>query len=299
MFPLRNLPFAILLPALCWCQPASELSARALFYREQPDQDKLPAVSKAKPAVSRKNQVVSKTSRSGADAGGGVTEVATAKQKNGNANRRVPIIPVVQHLGLRYNVMLVNSQTGAAEPADPDRTFRRGECVAIEFEANRSGYLYVLSQGSSGRWQALFPSDEMPDESNIVRARTRVRVPANHCFQIEDPPGTERLFVVLSRNAEDLYDLHEAIRTGHGGSAGSSPDAPGAKPVPVMLAMARLDREVQRLSADLQSRDLRVVKVAKPEAAGERPNSVYVVNASTAATAPSDRVVTEIRIEHK
>lgn len=281
MLRVRNLSFAILLPSLCWCQPASELSARALFYREQPDQDKLPAVSKAKPPISRKKQVASKTA------------------KTGSAENRVPIIPVVQNLGLRYNVMLVNSQTGAAEAADPDRTFRRGECVAIEFEANHSGYLYVLSQGSSGRWQALFPSNEMPDESNIARARTRVRVPVNHCFEIEDPPGAERLFVVLSRNPEDLYNLHEAIRTGHGGPSAAPAETPSAKPMPVMLAMARVDQEVQRLSADLQSRDLRVVKVAKPEAAGEPPNSVYVVNASTASTMPSDRVVTEIRIEHK
>lgn len=298
MFPVRNLPFAILLPALCWCQPASELTARALYYREQPDQDKLPAVSKAKPAVSRKTQAVSKTSKSGAGSGGGATEPAAAKQKIESASSGVPIIPVVQHLGLRYNVMLVNSQTGAAEPADPDRTFRRGECVALEFEANRSGYLYVLSQGSSGRWQSLFPSDEMPDESNIVRSRSRVRVPVNHCFQIEDPPGTERLFVVLSRNPEDLRDLHEAIRTGRGGSGEPAPAAPSAKPAPALLAMARLDREVQRLSADLRSRDLRVVKVARPEAAGEPPNSVYVVMASTTGT-PSDRVVAEVRIEHK
>jgi hypothetical protein len=291
MFPVRNLLFAILLPALCWCQPASELSARALFYREQPDQDKLPAVSKAKPAVSRKSQTVSKTSN---------------QQKPGSASSGVPIIPVVQHLGLRYNVMLVNSQTGAAEPADPDRTFRRGECFALEFEANRSGYLYVLSQGSSGRWQSLFPSDEMPDESNIVRSRSSVRVPVNHCFQIEDPPGTERVFVVLSRNPEDLYDLHEAIRTGRGGSGEPSPTAPSVKPAPELLAMARVDREVQRLSDDLRSRDLRVVKVTRPEAAGEPPNSVYVVMASTAgarpgssSAPPSDRVVTEIRIVHK
>ncbi len=285
---VRNLPFVILLPALGWSQPASELSARALFYREQPDQDKLPAVSKAKPAVARTTPAASKTSKPPA---------ALAQQKPASTPSGVPIIPAVQHLGLRYNVMLVNSQTGAAEPADPDRTFRRGECVGLEFEANRSGYLYVLSQGSSGRWQSLFPSEEMPDESNIVRARSTVRVPVNHCFQIEDPPGTERLFVVLSRNPEDLYDLHEAIRGGRGGAA--APATPAAQPAPVLLAMARLDREVERLSADLQSRDLRVVKVAKPEAAGERPHSVYVVKASTGTGAPSDRVVTEIRIEHK
>lgn len=276
--------FLLLTASLAWGQQPGELSARALYYREQPDQDKLPPVPAAKPAGAPKAQRPA------------MAPPQTAQQKKREPKAGAAVIPVVHNLGLRYNVMLIDAASGAAQPADPERKFRRGECLALEFEANRSGYLYVLSQGSSGRWQALFPSAEMPDESNIVRARTRVRVPASHCFQIEDPPGVERMFVVLSRNPEDLYDLHDAIRGGRGGTPAQAPSGGGQAP-PVLLAMARLDREVERLAADLRSRDLKIVKIARPEAAGEPANSVYVVNASTAA--PSDRVVTEIRIDHR
>jgi hypothetical protein len=118
----------------------------------------------------------------------------------------------------------------------------------------------------------------------------------NHCFEIEDPPGVERMFIVLSRNPEDLYNLHQAIKAGQGGA---SEPVPSSQRAPVQMAMNRVDREVLRLAGDLQSRDLRVKKIAKPEAAGEPPNSVYVVNASTGAKPPADRVVTEIRIEHR
>jgi hypothetical protein len=206
-----------------------------------------------------------------------------------------PVIPVVMNLGLRYGVLLVDPRSGQAEAADPARVFKSGECIALEFEANRSGYLYVLEQGSSGKWLSLFPSAELPDESNVVRSRTTVRVPARHCFEIEGAAGTERIFVVLSRNPEDLAQLHQAIRSGRTEAPGPSP-APAVKSGGTLLAMNRLDEEIARFAGDLRSRDLRVKKVTQPEGDGERANSVYVVNASTA---PSDRVVTEVRIEHR
>jgi hypothetical protein len=199
------------------------------------------------------------------------------------------------NLGLRYGVLLVDPRSGQADAADPARVFRSGECIALEFEANRSGYLYVLEQGSSGKWLSLFPSAELPGESNVVLSRTTVRVPARHCFEIEGVAGTERIFVVLSRNPEDLAQLHQAIRSGRAEAPGPSP-APAVKSGDTLLAMNRLDAEIARFAGDLRSRDLRVKKVTQPEGDGERPNSVYVVNASST---PADRVVTEVRIEHR
>src|ERR1035438_561756 len=37
----------------------------------------------------------------------------------------------VPHLGFRYTVALVNQTTGKAEAVDPDRDFRKGECVRL------------------------------------------------------------------------------------------------------------------------------------------------------------------------
>jgi hypothetical protein len=275
-----------MLPAVAVCQQApSELSARALFYREQPDEDKLPPVSAAKPpAATRKSAAAPKAAR----AKPAPPEPAPAADRPAAA-----VIPVVKNLGLRYDVLLVDPQTGRTDAIDPARMFKSGECIALEFEANRSGYLYVLEQGSSGKWLSLFPSAEMPDESNIVRARTTVRVPARHCFEIEGVAGTERIFVVLSRNPEDLSQLHQAIRSGR---PDDSRPAPAERAPTTLLAMNTLNQEIARFASDLRTRDLRVKKIAQPEEPGERPNSVYVVNASST---PSDRIVTEVRIEHQ
>ncbi|MBI4875963.1 MAG: DUF4384 domain-containing protein [Acidobacteria bacterium] len=262
---------ALLAPAAGLCQERpGELTARTLFYREQPDEDKLPPVPEAKPAAAPKARPARKTPSAA--------------------------IPVVQHLGLAYFLLLIDPRSGKSETVAAERTFKSGECLALEFEANRSGYLYVLEQGSSGKWLSLFPSALMPGESNVVRARSVVRVPARHCFEIEGVPGAERIFIVLSRNPEDLADLHRAIRTGGAGETSPAPLAPAGRTGTTVLAMNRIDREIARMAGDLRGRDLRIKRIEQPEAAGEPPNSVYVVNASST---PSDRVVTEIRIQHR
>ena len=48
------------------------------------------------------------------------------------------------HLGFRYSLALVNSASGKSEAVDSDRVFQKGECLAIDFESNRSGYLLSL-----------------------------------------------------------------------------------------------------------------------------------------------------------
>jgi hypothetical protein len=302
---------ALLLPVACWCQgTSSDLSARTLYYREQPDDDKLPPVPQAKSARADKRAAAGRPGEAkdppeklprgkqgGAEGGANTAGSGVMVQpKNSEPGTSMAVvIPAVLHLGLRYNLMVVDSRTRKAEPADPDRMFQPAECIQFEFEANRSGYLYVLEQGSSGRWQSLLPSAEMPDEANIVRSRSRVRVPANYCFEIEaGTPGIERVFVVLSRNVEDLYDLHESIK----GSKGTVPP-PAARPErtdSMLSAQNMLGKEIARMSSDLRSRDFRIKKIAQPEDPTEPPHSVYVVNASPA---PSDRVVTEIRINHR
>jgi hypothetical protein len=179
---------------------------------------------------------------------------------------------------------------GQAQAIDPDRIFHRGERVVFEFEPNRSGYLYVLEQASSGKWRPLFPL--VPEQDNVVKAQTKMTVPPKEdAFEITGVPGVERVFVVLSRNPEDPYELTEAIRN----------DAEGAtRPVATQSAQAfqsrdQLNEIIERMKTDLASRELKTVKISQPQAPTDPPNSVFVVNVSNT---PTDRVVTEIRINH-
>ncbi len=200
------------------------------------------------------------------------------------------------HLGLRYTLLLVRSRGDRGQPVDSERNFRKGDCVALELEANRSGYLYVLSKQSNGDWVPLFPTPELTDQSNRIDPGQIVRTPKRACFEIDDPPGTETLFVVLSRDPRDIYELSEGIQ-----------GAPG----PTQLASAgRINSAMDRIAGQYGTRDLPFTEIAKPMAKaasaqkaaakpadnGDVEPAVYVVNGSRK---PASTLVTKVEISHR
>jgi hypothetical protein len=199
------------------------------------------------------------------------------------------------HLGLRYNLVLVDADSGSAQAAAPDRMFRAGECFAIDFESNRAGFLYVLAKQSSGSWQPLLPSadPDMATESNAIVPGKKIRVPREHCFELQNPPGVETLFVVLSREPRDTFELYENIKA----PATQAPDAPRRTAAAVQVADARVtDGEVARMREQFGSRDIAIRRVSQPLGAAEPAESVYVVNSSSS---PSSNLAAQIDVHHR
>lgn len=295
----RLLGIALTVTLICsmvlWCQDAApQLSPRDLFYREpEPAQNKRPPSPPAKkPAASKQTVAAQKppvtspapqASETENIANGALLEKITAVTKE----------PEVTHLGLRYSVLLVDKTNGNRKPVSASQSFAEGECLGLEIQSNRSGYLYVFNLGSSGAWRPLLPTKEMPDEGNFVEGLSPVRIPATHCFGITGPPGSERLFVVLSRNAQEVNDLNRTIRNEAGGKPENpSPHETGG----TVLAMAdNLNQAVQKL-ASLKGRDLEVEEVAVANKSTAPDPAVYVVHTSDT---PADKVVTEIDIKHQ
>lgn len=240
-------------------QPAHMEGARELFYVAAKGKDALPSIRKA-----------------------------VAAQP---ANTPPPATPAAAavHLGLRYNLVLVDPNTRASREVDPDSVLPDGSCFALDIVSNRSGYLYVLAKQSSGEWQPLVPSPEMPDEGNILEPEKKLRVPANYCFEVHEPAGAETLFVVLSRDPRDIYALYESIKR---------QSNPPAAPRPEMLrADARdVSNAVERMTETFGTRDIVIRKVDQPVTAQEPAHAVYVVNASDK---PTSSVVTKIVVKHR
>jgi hypothetical protein len=256
--------------------------ARDLFYFGATQKDTLPPIRRASTAARAKS-----------------TPAATLSA--GTEARHAPVTPgeaveaaSVPHLGFRYTVALVNQTSGKAEAVDPDRDFRKGECVRLEVESNQSGYLYVLSKQSSGGWLPLFPSSEMPDESNVADPGQKVRAPKDYCFEIGDPPGTETLFVVLSRSPRDFFELYDAIK--YPPSAAPSNNSRPASNA-VQMADARLvNSAVEKMAKTFGTRDLVIKKVTPAADRRDADYSVYVVNGSDK---PSSTVVKKVEIRHR
>jgi hypothetical protein len=261
--------------------------ARELFYLAVAPKDKLPPIPRTSAPVAKK----------------AATGTTAPTPPPDSAPAAAPAV----HLGLRYNLLLVDDRNQGVA-VDSEHVFRKGDHVAIEIEANRSGYLYVLARQSSGSWQALLPSPEMSDESNIIDPGRKIRVPGAYTFEVQDPPGSEHLVLVFSRDPQDFYELYQGIKRQNSAPTPAPAAAPTAVPTPSpapesqasggaeLADASRVDSAVARMRQQFGTRDIVIRKVSQPLSAGEPTGSVYVVNSSAK---PASSVVTEIELKHR
>jgi hypothetical protein len=177
---------------------------------------------------------------------------------------------------LRYAV-LKRDAAGQFQEIDPDTSFRSGDRIRLKVDANTSGYLYVVMQGSSGTWKLLSPSAEVAGGSNLIRKGESRQIPPGNSgqFVFDEQAGNEKLFIVLTRQPE--ADLDKLIYAMGGTKA--------------LVAQASLqDDVVSRLRSQVASRDLVFEKADGAE------NAAYVVNPSTA---PDARLVVDLALKHK
>ena len=197
--------------------------------------------------------------------------------------------PATAHLGLRYNVVLIG-QNERREEIPSNRVLKEGDCFAIDLQTNHTGYLYVLARQSSGSWMPLFPSPDMAGLSNQIEPFKKVEVPKGYCFTVHKPAGKETLFVVLSRDKKDFFELYESVKARQEKGGAASPDMQMAEAKQVDAAVEHLNEKFGG------SRDLSITRVPDPVKNDEPRGAVYVVNTSGK---PSSSLVTKIEILHR
>ncbi|HEX8285780.1 MAG TPA: DUF4384 domain-containing protein [Pyrinomonadaceae bacterium] len=174
-----------------------------------------PTPTPARPGVAKNRRPAAGKPAGGASAGkpaagkggaasksdGGVAEPQAAPQAGGADGDGAKFLQAgARPLGLGYTLFL--KQDGVLSYADPSQEFRTGDKVAIAFESNADGYLYIFnSSGDAKTPDMIFPSAALDDGANALRASTYETFPsdANDGFIFTNPPGTEHLFVVFSR----------------------------------------------------------------------------------------------------
>lgn len=228
-----------------------------------------------------------------------VATTATAASKKDPATKGrggVPLINAVNvPLGLRYSISRVNGTEIVEVP--PSTRFKSGDRIQLKVQTNSPGYLYVVTQGSSGSWQVMFPSKSTKAGSNLMESGEEW----TRMLRFDAKPGVEKLFVMLSRTPEK--DLDAMIYNLGGG--GTRPDqqqqqqqekqlAVAPKPEPTLLAgnLSVSDPLVARLRTSY-TRDLILEEVATPE---REERAVYVVSK---AQGPQARVVADIKLIHE
>ena len=285
-----------------------DLAARKLFYQDnQPEvvfkavavsakpanlvpvqNAQLPPVKKSIPVKgTRPLQMPPNSDMLAAKAKEALASVVAGFTPDGTQVRRV------QNLGVRYNIMKVNPATGDQVAVPSDSTFRKGDCVAIRMSPNRGGFLYVFNQATSGKWQPLIPSEDLPEEPTAVKPYQVISIPAQHCFEMDDPAGDERLFVMITEKPEDIKSIDDVLKKL--GKPSGQPASPVARPDAMVLAMNNLSDTIQGFQGQLASRDIKITKVAQPISKMELPHTVFLVNA---AATTNDHLIMEIKLKH-
>lgn len=293
-------------------QAEQTLSAREIFY--SPPVAQSPSAAQSRPVTQSPRVEQPPASRSGtlqANRTKGGRPVATTEINSGDlesssdaistgnsaATQTVPASYSSEDavpLGLRYSI-LKRENTGPIE-VDPNTVFRSGDRIRLRVDVNTGGYLYVINRGSSGNWDFLFPSAKIANGDNRVQKGTQYEIPPGLVFTFDEQPGTERLFIVFSR--QPVSDLEGLIYSLTGGQKPKTPTQSNTNKV--LLAQANIqDGMIDRLR-NVYSRDLIIEKVDETKAplpsVPAKEKAVYIVNPSRSA---DSRLVADIALIHK
>jgi len=208
-------------------------------------------------------------------------------------------VPVVQasysELALRYTLRKRDGDRSTDVAADSE--FHSGDRIQLSVEVNDTGYLYIINQGTSGAWKAMFPSPEIENGVNQVqRGPVYTMPPGRHVFTFNDTPGVERLFVIFSR--QPVQEIDSLIYSLQGGQQAPAADHGKGRPVaPVLTATAKPidDSRIAQMRA-AYSRDLIVEDLGHEQSGPQQDKSVYVANPKGS---PDSRVVADIPLTHK
>jgi hypothetical protein len=310
-FNYRFLALLLAAASIAAAQSEKKLTARELFYTP------LPAKPAAKPAAKPSQSPPQAKSRESSasrrtEAKNPVQTATRSEQpRPPQSSSSVPDSGEIKRvsstgdiagppLALRYSLL---KQAGSGEyvEVDPDTIFRSGDRLKISIESNDGAYLYIVQQGSSKAWNLLFPNEDTGHGDNRVERGRSVTVPAGGRFTFDDRPGTERLFIVLSRQAEPdlekmIYDLSRGTATTPGAAPAAAPADNRPK---MMLAMNSLDDAVvNRLRTQMTSRDLVFEKVTedKPAPGGKREKAMYYGTQDRTSRA---RIVVDMNLRHQ
>ena len=257
-----------------WAQQTPALHARELFYtppaQTQPPAQPEPPKPPAPKAPVKQNPP------------------ATAKTTPKNPPAASHSVQVSTPLGLRYSILKRGADNQFAEVA-ADTMFKTGDRVRFQVKTNTTGYLYIVMQGSSGTWKLLFPASEVAGGSNLVQPGESRTVPSGDRgqFVFDEQAGTEKLFVVLTRQPEpDLDKLIYAM---------GGPQTTTESRNVVLAGNTVSDEMVNRLRKEMASRDL-VFETSDQDPTGKPEKAAYVANPSKAADA---RLVVDISLHHQ
>ena len=87
---------------------------------------------------------------------------------------------------------------GTWQSIDPGLVLAQGDRIRFQYRTNFDGYLYVMNQSTSGKYEQLFPRDETGQDNRLM-AGQEYHVPATSTvFRIAGPAGHEVVYWLVT-----------------------------------------------------------------------------------------------------
>lgn len=299
-----TLAFLICFGALAQQTTKPQYTARELFYSaaEAP-----PAKPAPKPATTKKGaptHVASTPKPATPPVSESATEAASRTESTPLLPQGAKVIPAVavtapapqsgSALGLRYTILKLSG--GEMKEVAPDTVFHAGDRIQFNIETNGPGYLYIVSQGSSGNWRPMFPSAEVEDGNNFVEGFRSYTMPPKSRIVFDEQTGMEKIFIVFSRQPEpDIEKTIYSLQTPEAKPA-ARPQPEAAPHQPKQLLVATLDDGTVGRLRDTYSRDLIIERTDDNTPGDKKEKAVYVVNPTGSR---DSRVVADLLLVHQ
>src|SRR5947209_1003259 len=240
---------------------AQTLTPREIFYGQHRAQEAKPRARASTPAVAK---VTSAKEASPKEAPPNAAPVETPALEPPSTAVQPEYVSAAQvrndahPLAMRYSVRKLEG--GSYTDVDPDTVFHAGDHISLAIETNDAGYLYVVAQGSSGRWDVSYPTEPVSGSNRIERGRTyKIPPGADEVMTFDSRAGTERLFVVLTR--KPLPDLEKLIY-----SLQNENSAPKEAHTELAMNFNPIDDSVVQGLRTTYSRDLLIEKIGESKA---------------------------------
>jgi hypothetical protein len=120
-------------------------------------------------------------------------------------------------IGLGYTLYMRDAN-GDAMRVDPEREFRTGDRVRVSLETNTDGFLYIFNTTDGGDPVMIYPDVQLDGGGNYVEAHVPYEIPDSGAseerlrwFTFDAKPGTERLYIVVTRDPLPLVPIEDDL----------------------------------------------------------------------------------------
>lgn len=98
----------------------------------------------------------------------------------------------------RMEIMLDRFEGGSWHSIDPALVLEQADRIRFRFRSSFDGYLYVMNQSTSGKYEQLFPREETGQDNRIVAGK-EYQIPATaSVFRIAGPAGHEVVYWLIT-----------------------------------------------------------------------------------------------------